>query len=115
MKSVVKKPRFDLYWSKQRFHLPFFFREYSATASALKNSPLYEWKHAKALFDRFEERVQLETSIRTIESQLQSAKSPQSLAELKGMEEVLRRLKYVDENNIVTFKVRQMYSWVYLL
>ena len=71
----------------------------------LRKNVLYGWEYGKAIFDRYEQKVAIETSIREIEAQLQVAKHSKSAAELRAMEEVLRRLKYIDENNVVTFKV----------
>eukprot|EP01053_Blabericola_migrator_P002032 Blabericola_migrator_1__2031@NODE_1554_length_4294_cov_81_630471_g1019_i0_p1_GENE_NODE_1554_length_4294_cov_81_630471_g1019_i0NODE_1554_length_4294_cov_81_630471_g1019_i0_p1_ORF_typecomplete_len1035_score206_49rRNA_procarch/PF13234_6/7_2e33DEAD/PF00270_29/7_4e26DEAD/PF00270_29/4_7e03DSHCT/PF08148_12/2_6e15Helicase_C/PF00271_31/7_6e12ResIII/PF04851_15/8_8e11ResIII/PF04851_15/7_7e02Flavi_DEAD/PF07652_14/1_6e10Flavi_DEAD/PF07652_14/6_6e03AAA_16/PF13191_6/0_015DUF3638/PF12340_8/0_022AAA_19/PF13245_6 len=76
------------------------------TLKALKMNPLYGWQYAKHIFKRFQRRIDLETAMRGIESALQTSRDPQNLGELKGMEEVLRRLGYIDENNIVTFKGR---------
>lgn len=80
------------------------------TLLQLKQSPLYGWKYGKDIFDRYEKKVELETSIRDVEARLQVTKHSKSSSELRGMEEVLRRLKYTDENNVVTFKVSRIFT-----
>lgn len=54
----------------------------------------------------FEEKVQAEQELKAIKQELKKARSLLHMEELKKRKRVLRRLRYADEQDVITLKGR---------
>ncbi|KAK4958330.1 ATP-dependent RNA helicase mtr4 [Elasticomyces elasticus] len=72
----------------------------------LLNSPLHKSERLPALFDQYAAKVELGTTIKAKRKQITDALSVLQLDELKNRKRVLRRLGFVNDQDVVQLKAR---------
>eukprot|EP01071_Lankesteria_metandrocarpae_P009610 Lankesteria_metandrocarpae@DN5225_c0_g1_i3.p1 len=73
---------------------------------AFKTSPLTSFPYFDRLFEKFDEKVQLQSKLKQLNERVQANRYMTMRDELRSMHRVLRRMQYVDERNVVTLKGR---------
>ncbi|QIW97390.1 hypothetical protein AMS68_002908 [Peltaster fructicola] len=72
----------------------------------LINHPLHKSEELGPLFDQYSAKVELGQEIRSIRKQINAALSVLHLDELKNRKRVLRRLGFINDNDVVQLKAR---------
>jgi ATP-dependent RNA helicase DOB1 len=81
-------------------------RKIEVLESKLATNPLYKSPRLTELYDKYAEKVSLQSNIKALKSKISEAHSIMQLDELKARKRVLRRLGFISSDDIVDIKGR---------
>ncbi|KAK5074002.1 ATP-dependent RNA helicase mtr4 [Lithohypha guttulata] len=81
-------------------------RKIEAMESRLVSNPLHNSPRLEALYNQYADKVALSEKIRTIKKKIQDAQAIMQLEELKCRKRVLRRLQFINDEEVVQMKAR---------
>lgn len=81
-------------------------RKIEVLESKLATNPLYKSPRLKELYEKYSEKVSLQSNIKALKSKISEAHSIMQLDELKSRKRVLRRLGFISSEDIVDIKGR---------
>ncbi|KAI1616610.1 rRNA-processing arch domain-containing protein [Exophiala viscosa] len=81
-------------------------RKIEIMESRLVANPLHNSPRLEGLYNQYAEKVNLTNKIRTLKKQIQDAHAIMQLEELKCRKRVLRRLQFINEDEVVQLKAR---------
>lgn len=81
-------------------------RKIEVMESKLVANPLHNSPRLEGLYNQYAEKVQMSDKIRALKKKIQDAHAIMQLEELKCRKRVLRRLQFIDDNEVVQLKAR---------
>ncbi|EZG45502.1 putative ATP-dependent RNA helicase [Gregarina niphandrodes] len=81
-------------------------KEMGECEKQLRHASFYGWRWTETIVSAYHSRIDVANRINSIQSQLQAAQHPRNTVQLKAMTEVLRRLDYIDKDDVITYKGR---------
>lgn len=81
-------------------------RKIEAMESRLVSNPLHNSPRLEGLYNQYAQKVELNDKIRAIKKKIQDAQAIMQLEELKCRKRVLRRLQFINDDEVVQMKAR---------